>query len=440
LRFRSRHFLFLVGLLLGLLTARPAHAAPWKPKLENRLTLLPSYYFEDVGQGTTQWASVITEESAFSFRPARDLKVRLAPWFYGDPSSTSQRERFIADVNEANIDWRFGDWQARAGINSVAWGVTDVFNPLDVVSARRYTDPLNSEKRGVPSFDLSWEREGWRAEAIYVPFQQESILPGENSRWLPRDISFSRTSPDFRATIAPQFKYAWADKVEFDDALKNNYGFRLERHGSGLDLTAIFFQGAPTAPAIFTPVINGYTDPTNIKNFYATDITLQPRYYLRRTVGIGAVWTLETMIVRFAAANSDRISVGQALPGWAQSAVLGIEKNFPIATSTLTMVVQGTWGQHEDQADNSITSLDRIFDKSGMLALRLATDGNWAWNVATLYDGAYAGWYGLAKTERKISDGFTASLQGDYLDGPAGTPLGTYRRNKRLTLGLAVFF
>lgn len=415
----------------------PAEARSWRPKLENHLSLLPTYYFEDVGQGTTQWASVIRGESSLSFKPSQNFKVRLVPMFFSDPTSKSSSEVFIADLNEANGDLRFGDWGVRAGINSISWGVTDVFNPLDVVSARRYTDPLNADKRGVPSLDLSWEKDAWRVEGIYIPVQLNSILPGENSRWLPRDISYNRATDFGKVAIDSQFKYTYADQSVIDEAFRNNFGFRLERHGTGLDFTAIFFQGAPTAPAIFTPVITGRYD---FSTFYASEITIQPIYYLRRTTGMGVVWTLESAIVRLAAANSDRISNGRSLPGWSQSGVLGIEKNFSLSNSTLTMLLQTTFAQHEDQADNSVTSLDRIFDKSLLLGLRLATSSEWSFNFAVLYDGAYRGWYGQAKAERKLTDGLTASVQGDLIDGEPGTPLGTYRRNRRLNLGLLAFF
>jgi hypothetical protein len=111
-----------------------------------------------------------------------------------------------------------------------------------------------------------------------------------------------------------------------------------------------------------------------------------------------------------------------------------------VGESTLTALLQATAAHHEDQADNSVTSLDRIFDQSWLLGLRLATSNPWSFSAAGLYDSYFQGGYIQARAERKISDVFSASIQGDWLDGSEGTPLGTYRRNKRVTLGLSTFF
>lgn len=422
---------------MALTQASVAEARFWKAKFENHLDFAPMFYFEDVGQGTTQNATVFREQPEFSMRPLSYLKIRLAPYAYSDLSARSPSERFIGDINEANADLRMGEWNLRVGYNSVAWGVTDVFNPLDVVSARRYTDLLNSEKRGVPSVDLNWDNGGWRAEAIYVPIQQEAILPGEYSRWLPRDIVYTGQVDGYPIVIDPNLQYNYTSKNVVDNALNNNYGFRLERHGSGLDLTAIFFQGSPTAPAINPTQI---TLINTIAPIRATQISIQPTYYVRRTVGAGMVWTLDTMILRFEASNSDAISTGNGIPGWVQSGVLGLEKNFAFSTLTLTTLLQTTLQYHQDSGDNTVTSLDRIFDRSWLLGLRLATSSAWSWSAAGLYDAAYQGTFDQLKVERKLTDGISASVEADWLDGAPGTPLGTYRRNRRGIFTLATSF
>jgi hypothetical protein len=433
-------FLALITLVSCVLS-HMAEARSWKPKFENRLSLLPTYYFEDAGAGTTQKASILREEADFKIKPLSNLKFRFAPFIYADPSALSPQDQFVFDINEMNSDWTLGDFELKTGINQIAWGVTDVFNPLDVASARRYTDLLSSDKRGVPSVDLSWEKGAYRIEALYVPVQEKSILPGAKSRWLPRGITYSREAESARLILAPNFEYDYADDRELDDALKNNFGFRIDRHGSGIDLQAIFFQGSSTAPAIYPTKVSGTpisVFPTEI--ILADHVTLQPTYYIRQTAGVGAVITLESAIIRLAIANSSRVSTLSTLPGWSESAVAGMEKNFAVGESTLTALLQATAAHHEDQADNSVTSLDRIFDQSWLLGLRLATSNPWSFSAAGLYDSYFQGGYIQARAERKISDVFSASIQGDWLDGSEGTPLGTYRRNKRVTLGLSTFF
>jgi hypothetical protein len=149
---------------------------------------------------------------------------------------------------------------------------------------------------------------------------------------------------------------------------------------------------------------------------------------------------LETAIVRAAFVNSDRLSTRTDLPGWSQGGVIGIEKNVAVAASTLTVLLQATHARNEDRADNTITSIDRIFDQSWLLGLRLATSSDWTFGFATLYEAVYQGAYGQVKAERKLSDGLTGTFQIDVIDGRVGTPLGTYSRNDRATLGLSFFW
>jgi hypothetical protein len=433
------------GLAIGCTVfSSPAHALSWsemKPKLETKLHLLPTHYFEDVGQGTSLTSTVIKLESEFSLRPSKAWRLRVSPWVYSDPVSPSPNEKLIVDANEASLEFKDRDLSVKGGLNSIAWGVTDIFNPLDVVSARRYMDPLNSDKRGVPSLDINWDNGTYHFELIYIPIQLESIMPGEKSRWLPRDITYSRQISGRTLILDQTFNYLYEEREELDDALKNNVGLRLERRGSGFDVTGIFFQGAPTAP--YMSIAGVYGNGTSIREgqegLLVQEITLKPIYYVRRTFGMGAVATFDTTIVRFAASNSDRISAKSVLPGWSQNAIVGVEQNLPVGESTLTLLLQATWAQHEEQADNTITSIDRIFDRSWLFGLRLPW-GDWTYTAAFLYDAAYFGKFGQLKIDRKVSDGMTATLQGDVFDGPAGSPVGTYRRNDRVTLGATFFF
>jgi hypothetical protein len=438
---RTLRWMTLIALLP--LIFEPSAKASWTPKLTNNLSFYPTYYPEDLGQGTTQWSTPIRDELDVSVKPYRDFKMRLAPMVYSDPSATSVSEQFIFDVLEANAEYRANVFSAKVGINNVAWGVTDIFNPLDVVSPRRYTDILNIEKRGVPSVILTLDTGEWLLEGLFVPVQQISILPGERSRWLPRDLAFTGGNTQGEITLSPQLQYLYFGPGVSDNALDDNFGFRAEHHGRGLDLSAIFFQGAPTAPAIFLAHVLAPAIDITPGHFFATatQVSLQPVYYLRQTVGAGAVVTLDSAIIRLAASYSDRMDSDYNLPGWATAVVVGVEKNFSVwKESTLTALLQATECNHQDPPGNFITSIDRVFDQSYLLGLRLASGPNWTYSAAGLYDVRYQDGYIQLKTEHKITDGLSASVSADWLDGSEGTPIGTYRGNKRMTVGMTTEF
>lgn len=411
-------------------------------KSSSSLKLMPGFYFDDVGQNTTQYSGVTQVTNEISVRAGKSWRMKISPYIYSDPVSLSTREKFFLDINEAKIFRRFGDLSLDLGINQVSWGVTDVYNPLDVVSPRRLFDPLNSEKRGVPSLTVSYETGDWRLQALYVPVSLDTVLPGETSRWLPRDV-FVPEDPEFEIQLPSDLRYSYTASESVEDALKNGFGGLIEKRGSGVDLLAIFYQGPSSSPSILAIITGEYIprNPPNRPIFRADpDVQLQPIYYQRRTVGLGAVYTLETAILKFAATYSDKVAERNDLPGWNQSSVLGWEQNFPIFESTLTLLVQGTYGLHQDDAGNSISSFERIFDRSLLLGLRLSTSTDWTATGAVLYDFSSLGGFAQVRLENRVSDGISASLQGDFIEGERGTTLGTYRRNDRLTAGLTVFW
>jgi hypothetical protein len=422
-------------------SASVAQIRSWKPKLEAKLSLNPSYYPDHIGQSTVQVALPVLLEPQLSLRPSRRLRFKFASHLFSDPVSASQSERLFLDADEAAAEIRLADSSIKAGLNQVSWGATDVFNPLEVVSARRFFDPLNASKRAVPSVILTQNWGDFRFEALYAPVQFKAVLPGENSRWLPRDVTYDRSSDFIRVVLPSNLRYSYVEASDLDGALKHNFGGRIEANLSGLDVSAIWFEGAPTAPAVL-PVVTGTIDVTpGDEVFYADpEVGLRPVYYRRQTGGATAVVTMETAIIRMAVAASDKLVDDPAVPGWSQSAVLAFEKNFAVDSSTLTVLLQSSFARHEEQSDNTVTSLDRIFDRSVFLGLRLATDGEWAFGAATLLEGVSDGLIVQLRAEKKIADGFTAAMQADLIDAPVGAPLGTYRRNDRIGAGLSLFW
>ena len=137
------------------------------------------------------------------------------------------------------------------GFNTFTWGVTDGYNPVDVVSARRYEDPFNSTKLGAFSLLGRLDFGGVLFEGIYIPWQRASLLPGDNSRWLPRElggpIQYQGLTTDLPAS--PLFRFG--DKIEYDSALKNNLGLRVSSHFLGIDAAGYVFDGAATVPSVF---------------------------------------------------------------------------------------------------------------------------------------------------------------------------------------------
>lgn len=430
---------FLISLACALLAPLSANA---KVRFETKLSLLPRYYFEEIGKGTNRADTPIVFEPTLTWKVNKSLRFKLSPYLYSDPVSVSPIENFFLDVNEANAEYRFGDSSVAIGLNQIAWGVTDVFNPVDMVSARRYFDPLNNEKRGAPSLVVKHEVGDLRFEGIYIPVQLPSVLPGRNSRWLPRDVTYNRQTNMGKIVLPEALQFDYRSPNEIDGSLHHNFGGRIELHTSGIDLSTVVFQGAPTVPSIF-PIVTGdvdFEDDGSPVLQADPQVGLRPDYYLRRTVGATAVVTLESTILRFAVTDSVRVSGLNSVPGWSQSSVFGMEHNIAVGQATLTALAQVTYARHEIRADNLVTSVDRIFDQSALLGFRLATSDEWTFTAAALYEHVYKGTFVQARADKKLADGVSGSIQGELINAPGGTPLGSYSRNDRVGLGLTLFF
>ncbi len=103
--------------------------------------------------------------------------------------SKSSPEKAYGDVPEAYLDFKMASSaRLRLGMNTVNWAVTDVSSPSDVVNPLAIFHPLRIYKRGSPMLELQYDKEVLGVHAIYIPRQRRSLLPSEDSRWLPRQF------------------------------------------------------------------------------------------------------------------------------------------------------------------------------------------------------------------------------------------------------------
>jgi hypothetical protein len=363
------------------------------------------------------------------------FKIRLNPIVQASPTNKSSRETFYWDLPEGFLEYKNNNFSVQAGENIFNWSGTDGYNPVDVVSARRYFDPIRAEKIGAPSIAV---RQGvidfFDGQFIFIPQQAKSQLPGENSRWLPRDIYVPPTS-NYQFNLPPVVSYSYLSDLVLDNALANNFGARLEFHIKSVDLSLVEFEGASLTPAILvgasgqtvqisSPVIIN-ADP---------DISLQPVYFRQRTSGVTLVAPINETIFRLALSYTQPISKGPSIPGWSYSSVFAVERSFSIGRGTLTLVPQYSNGQHQDSAGNEVTSLSRLFDRAFMLGTRYAPSESWSITPTALYDTLTDNKYYDLEILHTLTDQVSATIAGEIFAGKPGTMLGSYQRNSRASL------
>jgi hypothetical protein len=458
---------FAVGVFIcGFLGHHGAEAA-WKASVNADATVEGLGYTNGtLAPDGQQFRDIFTIKIPVTVKNGHAFKFRLLPILQADPSNpsrvdpqhTERNERTFWDIQEGYLQYQASSFTAQVGMNVQTWGDTDVFNPLDVVNARKYYDPLRSDKLGAPTVLIKKEWEKVFVEAIYIPFQPETVLPGESSRWLPRDIYKSRAFAGSSAgngavfsgviNLPSTLSYHYGTAAVLNAANRDNFGGRVKFRLPGFDFTIAGFQGAATAPAVnitnlnLAPIVIT-PGTTSLDVTVKSDIYLQSLFYKTRMAGTSFVWSVGEFLVKGATAQNHVIShldgvFAGRVPKDDWENALGLEHTFQVGKGSLTAFLQGTYVKRDEALDTNSVSLARMFDRATMIGLRWAFSEKWTALASGLYDTQYKGNLEHLEAAYKISDGWTGKIYGDLLAGPPETPLGTYARNDRVVISLNV--
>jgi hypothetical protein len=444
----------------GLLCAFSLNAqAEWKGSLGVDASFEELYWTAGkIPPDNNQYRFIGTLKAPMSLKNGRTLRFRFLPLFQSDNNSPSKNERLYFDAQEAYMQLQWLPWTIQLGSNVQTWGDTDVFNPLDVVNARRYYDPLRSEKMGAPTILVKREWETFLIEALYIPRQRETKIPGEQSRWLPREVYKSRSFEGVAVNnstlsgvlnLPADLRYHYENSVVLTAATNDNIGGRLKFRLPGFDWTLAGFQGAAAAPSVNLHIFRIVSflpfDATTANVSVGSDIFMIPVYFKNRMLGTSFVWVLGDFLVKGASAQNHVVSTylsGQlppdSLPKDSLENVLGIERTFSVGKGALTALLQGTYVKRDEKLDTNSVSLSRMFDRAGMLGLRWSAGDRFTLMGSVLYDTRFKGDLEHFEASYKIQDGWLAKVAADLLGGGPETPLGTYRRNDRVVVSLEV--
>lgn len=430
-------------LLLSLLSIpRLTFAEDWKPSANADFKTNALYYPQQISatQGHEERLSV---RAPMGLRYKKNWRARVTPLAEFSPGNSSPTERDYLEMQEAYLQWQSLPVTVLAGLNTVSWGATDVFNPLDVINQHIYYDPLQSEKRGAPMLMIKTDFSPLQFEAIYIPKERRTLLPGVKSRWLPRDVyktrSLGTSFGPVRLNLPSTMDYSYSEDKTLDHALINNFGFRTQLALSGVDLSAIAYDGVAATPAvgIKTATLTATSVYAGQDLIFDVDpaVGLQATFYRERVFGASAVVVMGDTLLKTEAAYTHVVSKRTDLPDHVEEYVMGLERNLNIFKDGVTALLQGTYVRNSLGDDGAATSLSRMFDKSATLGLRYAPE-KWSIVASGLYDIKYKGKLGHFEVARKLSDPVEIKLTCDILAGKQETPIGTYRKNDRFIAGL----
>ncbi len=162
---------------------------------------------EDGGQFTTEtWGTATLEGRLFSETPihpgqernSASLTFKPTVYVEGDESGSftltpylrvdgSDRERTHVDVREAYFLWfdtlENSEWELRAGIDQVFWGVAESNNPVNIINSPDLVDSADGqEKLGQPMIHGTLGADWGILELFVLPWHRPATFPGVSGR------------------------------------------------------------------------------------------------------------------------------------------------------------------------------------------------------------------------------------------------------------------
>ncbi|HHO59417.1 MAG TPA: hypothetical protein ENJ64_04185, partial [Thiotrichales bacterium] len=165
-------------------------------------------------------------------------------------------QRTHGDIRELSWTGVFDEWEIRAGISKVFWGVTETQHLVDIVNQTDLVENVDAEdKLGQPMLKLTTDRDWGIVDLFILPGFRERTFPGLAGR--PRTEVVVDTGRDAVYDFS-------AGKEHIDLAMR--YSHYIDEVEFGLS----FFSGVSREPTGFTPVAFAATgQPTTVVPVYS---------------------------------------------------------------------------------------------------------------------------------------------------------------------------
>ncbi|WP_413944757.1 hypothetical protein [Bdellovibrio sp. HCB-162] len=435
-----RKILFVIFLLLSTNALAARSNTEWSLHLDTKLDV--TYFPEVYGEDTNQEFYKLELDPIYNWKYKDFFRFYLKPTFIADPNNKSDEEKYFFDLSEAYIRYQTESFSIKAGNNIFTWGVTDGYNPLDVINSRQYFDPLHSRKLGATSLVYAHTFDNWDLEAVYIPKNRGSTMPGPQSRWLPREVFVPETPDNDIVLLLPKtLRYSYTSRQDLDHALDNNAALRIQRRGSFIDLGLTYFEGVASFPLV-QPMVTGTIVQVSPKTVVQVDpdVVLNTKNYRIRQGGFTFVSNQWDFLFKYATAYTQSLGDDKNLPGWTHENVLGFEKTFNIGSdAVLIAILQHSFISSERENDSNL-SYTEIFRRAWMLGGRMTWKEVWNFSLLGLYDQIHGSNYEEVTLGRRFFDAWLVSLTASLIQGPSDTPLGVYEKNDSYTLSVSRSF
>jgi len=345
-------------------------------------------------------------------------------------------DSFDGDMRDTLIEKKFRGLRVQAGSFLKVWEGTDGLNPMDIASVRNYRDPLNADSIASVGVNASYNfAEGWTIEALYVPWQTPTRLPGDNSPWWPRKTSLPVEVQNTQLLLPSGAPAVQIDHHEtLNSALKDNAGGRLQYHAETWDASAAMFEGAAQIP-IFQPILNGDLVESSPKTIIQlrNPVEVRPIEYRRRTWAAAGSKTLGSWIIRVAGRYDQPIGNEPLVPGWSEEIVGGFEHSFSVRSQNLTFVSEYAY---EDQAPvtTSILASPDPFRRALLVGLRAPVTDDLLFFLSGIVDTEKGSSLARLNVTEKFGGHWSVGGTAEWLRGTDDTLLGLWKSQSRVAV------
>jgi hypothetical protein len=358
---------------------------------------------------------------SFHFHPFLQQTTAIHAW---------QTPTFI-DLHDFNIEFKKRWIFFRVGFLTLHWEGTDGLNPMDIATMKNLGDPLHPLTKSSAGVQIGHSASHYDFEAEWIPQQTPSDLPGNASAWWPRRIDLPLRSQNVQLLLPQNVQYQVLSRQQYDHALSSNYAARFKLHGDWGDGALAYFEGAADTP-ILHPIGNVNSNNVISSQIFqlSNPIQIQPIDYRRRTTAASLSTTWGSWIFRVASRHDQPLGTDSSLPGWSWQTVGGVERSFDIASDTVTVILQGAWVHHSNDAN--LISINDLYDRAVLLGLRIPIGESWTVLVSGFRSPAGHSVYSEVHISHQFNDNWNGEIFGQYLNGSDTSLLGILRNNDRV--------
>lgn len=344
------------------------------------------------------------------------------------------------DLRDTYIENKNGSFHMQAGSFIKVWEGTDGLNPMDLAAMKNLRDPFSGEVLGSWGLAMNGGDGFFTWDTLYVPYQTPSRLPGESAPWWPRHTDLPLEAENEQLLLSSDPQYQLMSRDSLNNALKDNYGGRVQLHGDGWDFSLAYFEGAAQVP-LLRPYIQGVLveiDPKTIVQM-VNPIQIQPVDYRRRSVAAGMVYTKDSWVFRAATRHEQPLGDDPLLPSWWDESVIGAEKTLTMGEQNPILSLLYSFEKRPDETQSVLASPDP-FESSLMAGCRWPITDQWLAYWMGLWDLKYGSYFQRLTLQRKVGDRWTLEAGGDWYYGAPDTLLGLWKEQSRAHVAALVNF